>query len=39
MIKSKRLLAGAVLAVIFATSVVAEVNPNFVIVLADDVSW
>jgi len=39
MIKSKRLLAGAVLAVIFATSVVAEVKPNFVIVLADDVSW
>ncbi|MFC2080403.1 sulfatase [Bacteroidota bacterium] len=39
MIKSKRLLAGAVLAVIFATSVVAEEKPNFVIVLADDVSW
>ncbi|HUV64817.1 MAG TPA: sulfatase-like hydrolase/transferase, partial [Sedimentisphaerales bacterium] len=39
MIKSKRLLAGAVLTALFATSVVAEEKPNFVIVLADDVSW
>jgi len=39
MIKSKRLLVGAVLAALFAAPVIAEEKPNFVIVLADDVSW
>ena len=37
--KSIRLWVSAVLAVIVATSVIAEEKPNFVIVLADDVSW
>ena len=32
-------MAGAVLATLFVTSVLAEEKPNFVIVLADDVSW
>ena len=32
-------MAGAVLATLFVTSVLAEGKPNFVIVLADDVSW
>jgi uncharacterized sulfatase len=32
-------LAGAVLAALFAAPVIAEEKPNFVIVLADDVSW
>ena len=33
------LLASAVLATLFVTSVLAEEKPNLVIVLADDVSW
>lgn len=39
MIKPIRILAGAFLAALFATSIIAEDRPNFVIVLADDVSW
>jgi uncharacterized sulfatase len=35
----RRLLAGAVLAALFAAPVLAEEKPNFVIVIADDVSW
>ena len=39
MIKAKRLLVAAVLVALFATSVAAKEKLNFVIVLADDVSW